>query len=413
MTRCRVCFAAALALTLSAAACSQDELLTPRVPPYAGGAMFQRYVAFGNSITAGFQGFGLNDSLQQLAYPVLLARAMGGAPFYYPKLNNPGCPPPISFIFSSPPTRVGGLPDAFCALRNAAIPPYLNNVAFPGADILEALNTNYAPPQPPPAATDAYKLFLLGGKTELQWARQVQPTFVTVWLGNNDVLGAILDTSANAGSAADITDSTLFRTRFTAFMDSLDSFGTIQGGLLLGVVQVAAAPYVTQGRAYFAAQAAIPNFTVLPNCLDSLVLQPGDTARVLVPFHFGAPLVARAAAGTPTTLDCSDTHVISVPEVVHMILTVVQYNATIAQAAAARNWAYIDPNPILRVLAATPGAVRPFPAFPPDPNATAAPFGTALSRDGVHPSASTQRLIAQLVRDSINAHYRSAIPAIP
>src|SRR5437763_9510998 len=32
------------------------------------------------------------------------------------------------------------------------------------------------------------------------------------------------------------------------------------------------------------------------------------------PFHFGAPLVAQAAGGTPTTFDCSDTHVISVPE---------------------------------------------------------------------------------------------------
>ena len=413
MTRCRVCFAAALALTLSAAACNQDELLTPPVPSYAGGAMFQRYVSFGNSITAGFQSFGLNDSLQQLAYPILLARAMGGAPFYYPKLNNPGCPPPISFIFSSPPTRVGGLPDTFCALRNPAIPPYISNVAFPGADILEVLNSFYHPPQPAVSPTDAYKLFLLGAQTELQRAREVGPTFVTAWLGNNDVLGAILDTSANAGSASRVTDPATFATRYTAFMDSLDSFGTIQGGLLVGVVQVPAAPYVSQGRAYFAAQASIPNFTVLSNCVDFMVIAPGDTAWLGVPFHFGAPLVARAAAGIPTTLDCSDPHVISVAETVNMIGTVLQYNATVAQEATARGWAYVDPNPSLRTLAAAPGAVRPFPAFPPDPNATAAPFGTALSRDGVHPSTSTQRLIAQIFQAAINAHYGSAIPAVP
>lgn len=408
----RVLLAACLSLTLGAAACNQDDLLPPPIPAYTGGAMFQRYVAFGNSITAGFQGFGLNDSLQRRAYPVLLAAAMGGTPFHYPSLNSPGCPPPITFIFSSPPTRVGNQPDTFCALRSASLPPYLSNVAFPGADVLETLNSYYAPPQPPAAATDAYKLFLLGGKTELQRAREVSPTFVTVWLGNNDVLGAILDTSVNAGDAANITPPATFATRFTAFMDSLDSFGTIQGGLLLGAVQVTAAPYVSQGRAYFAAQAQIPTLTVMTNCLDSLVIGPGDTARVGVPFHFGAPKVAQAASGTPTTLDCSDPHVISVTETVTMLGTVVQYNTAIAQEAAARNWAYVDPNPHLRLLAGVPGAVRPFPAFPPDPGATTAPFGTALSRDGVHPSTATQFLIAQIVRDSINARYSATIPAI-
>jgi len=424
MTQRRVVLAAGLGCALLVAACQNDVLNSPSVPSYAGGVMFQRYVAFGNSITAGFQSFGLNDSLQRRAYPVLLAAAMRGAPFYYPGLNPPGCPNPIDSIFvvdGNPASPTFGKPhrsgntfrDDVCALRSTPIPPYISNVAFPGADIIEALNTNYAPPQPPASPTDAYKLFLLGGKTELQWARQLQATFVTVWLGNNDVLGAILDTSANAGSAADITTPADFTTRFNAFMDSLDSFGTIQGGLLLGAVQVTGAPYVSRGTAYAAAAASIPTLTVLPNCLAFTPISSTDTAWVYVPFHFGAPLVARAAGGTPTTLDCSDPHVISVAETINMISTVVQYNATIAQAAADRNWAYVDPTPILRTLAATPGAIRAFPAFPPDPNSGAAPFGTAVSRDGVHPSTSTQRLIAQILRDSINAKYNAAIPAIP
>ncbi len=417
MTHGRFFVAGGLSLALLAGACHEDELFTPLPPQYAGGAMFTHYVSFGNSITAGFQSFGLSDSLQGLAYPVLLASAMS-TPFNYPSLAKPGCPPPITFIFSSPPTRVNNLPASFCALRSTNIPRFLNNVAFPGADVLEVLNTNYAPPQPPPAETDAYKLFLLGGETELQRGREAQPTFVTAWLGNNDVLAALLDTSANGGSAADITPPAMFTQRFNAFMDSLDSFGTIQGGLLIGVVQVTGSPYASQGRAYFAAQASIPTLTVLPNCLDSLVIQPGDTARVLVPFHFGAPLVAQAAGGTPTTLDCSDTHVISVPEVINLLTTVVQYNATIAQAAATRGWGYIDLNPVLKALAADTNRIRPFPHFPPNPAApdsisVNAPFGNALSRDGVHPSTPTQRLIAQLVRDSINAHYGSKIPAVP
>jgi hypothetical protein len=409
VTSRHVFLSACLGLTLTAVACESDDLFTPTPPQYAGGAMFARYVSFGNSITAGVQSAGLTDSTQRLAYPVLLARAMG-TPFNYPSLNDPGCPPPITNIFTNPPTRVGGLPDSFCALRKNA-PTLLNNVAFPGAEVLELLNTNYAPPQPPAAATDAYKLFLLGGRTEIQRAREVLPTFVTVWIGNNDVLGAILDTG-DAGQAADITPPATFATRYNALMDSIDSFGSVQGGALLGVVQVTGAPYVSQGRAYFAAQAAIPTMTVLPNCLAFQALTATDTAFVEVPFHYGAPIVGKAAAGIPDTLDCSNYHVISVPEAVNMISTVAQYNATIQAAATARNWLFVDPNPLLQTLAQA-GTIRPFPAFPPDPNSTTAPFGTAFSRDGVHPSTSTQKLVAQSLQQAINAFYHSAIPAIP
>src|SRR5207253_6818557 len=119
------------------------------------------------------------------------------------------------------------------------------------------------------------------------------------------------DTSANAGSAADITPPATFTTRFNAFMDSLDSFGTIQGGILIGVVQVTGAPYVSAGKYYAAAAASIPTLTVLPNCLAATPIPrgaPGDSAYVYIPFHYGAPRVAAAAAGAPTTIDCSDTH---------------------------------------------------------------------------------------------------------
>jgi len=411
MTFRRVLLLAGFGLTALAAGCHNDDLFTPLPPAYAGGAMFARYVSFGNSITAGIQSAGLSDSLQQLAYPVLLARAMG-TPFYYPRLNNPGCPPPITVIFTSPPTRLGGASDTSCALRAPAPPPYLNNVAFPGADVLELLNTNYSAPQPPASATDAYKLFLLGGRTELQRAREVLPTFVSVWVGNNDVLGAILDTG-DAGQSADITPPDTFTSRYTALLDSIDSFGSVRGGVLLGVVQVTGAPYISQGRAYAAASAQIPTMTVLSNCLAFQQLTATDTAFVYVPFHYGAPIVARAAAGVPDTLDCSDSHVISVPEAINMIRTVAQYNATIQQAATTRNWLFLDPNLLLRTLAQDPAQIRPFPAFPPDPNATAAPFGTAVSRDGVHPSTSTQKLIAQSLQQAINAFYGSAIPPVP
>ncbi len=71
-----------------AAGCVDDETLT--TPRRAGGDLFARYVSIGNSITAGFQSGGINDSTQLRAYPVLLAQ-QAGAGFEAPLLTRPGC----------------------------------------------------------------------------------------------------------------------------------------------------------------------------------------------------------------------------------------------------------------------------------------------------------------------------------
>src|SRR2546427_5982171 len=112
MTHRRVILAAGISVALAAAACHEDDLISPPVPPYTGGAMFQRYVSMGNSITAGFQSGGINDSTQKQSYVALVAAAMG-SPFYYPSLPNPRCPPPLDSVFtaSGRPPRLGAAPE--------------------------------------------------------------------------------------------------------------------------------------------------------------------------------------------------------------------------------------------------------------------------------------------------------------
>src|SRR5205809_4619029 len=90
----------AAGLVLAAAGCSNEHVFPLAVPQYAGGAMFQRYVAMGNSITAGFQSGGFNDSTQKQSYALLLATAMGSQ-YYYPSFTMPGCPPPIDTLFTA------------------------------------------------------------------------------------------------------------------------------------------------------------------------------------------------------------------------------------------------------------------------------------------------------------------------
>ncbi len=395
-----VVLVAGVALT---AACS-DDILDP--PTSNVDSLFNRYVAIGNSITAGFQSGGINDSTQIQSYAAILAGQMG-TDFNMPLMNRPGCPPPFVNIFTQ--ERLLGLGGSDCFLRVAPIPEYLHNVAVVGAAVIDVL-TNLAPASGPNALTT----FFLGGRTQLETAAAIEPTFATVWIGNNDVLGSILD-SINPGDPALVTDPAVFATRYEAMMDSLDAFSSIQGGALIGVVQVGAAPYLTQGRAYFAAAAALPPgaLTVLANCLTDFFVIPGttDTLWVSVPFHYGAPIFGAAAAGLPQTLDCSVQEVVSSAEMLNMVSAVEAYNVTIAAEAAARGWAYLDPNTILEGLLQDPTAIRPFPAFNPlDPQHETAPFGTALSRDGIHPSTSTQLGTAQALVQLINATYGTTIP---
>src|SRR5438093_1155175 len=123
--------------------------------------------------------------------------------------------------------------------------------------------------------------FQSGGFTQTQMMMKVDPTFVTVWLGNNDVLGAVIDT-ANAGNPAKITDTTLFKAQYGAVLDSIALTGA-RGGVLIGVANVTLIPFLTRGSKFYnvkfgsGANDSIPgadpanrkfpaNFLVNPNC---------------------------------------------------------------------------------------------------------------------------------------------------
>jgi hypothetical protein len=413
MTIRGVSLAAGVGLLLAAAGCSNETLTPPAVPAYTGGAMFQRYVALGNSITAGFQSGGINDSTQQRAYPKLVAAAMGGFPYYYPSLAAPGCPPPIDTLFtaSGAPHRLAGGTDSTCAYRAGTAPPYLSDVAVPGATVLDPYHAG-----PTPSA-NALTLVILGGQSQVEAMRASAPTFVSVWIGNNDVLGAATD-GTNAGNPALVTDTAAFRARYDSLLAAIDATPSIQGAVLLGVADVSAIPYFSYGQVYFGAYLASqlpPMMTVSNDCAPSGSGGIGDTT--LVPFPYGFGLIAVAAQGTPVTLDCADDHNIEPAELANLHAAVAAYNALIAGRATARGWAYLDPNPAFAALRADTTQVRIFPnagatncdgSYP-----AGSPFGTAFSCDGIHPSTSTQRLIAQTLVQVINATYGSAIPAVP
>jgi len=417
----RIVGGVALSTLLLLSACDKDALTPPTASnvPAELQDVFTRYVAIGNSITAGMQGFGISDATQLQAYPVLLAQQLGldvptlanpvTKEFNVPLLQGPGCPPPIINIFTQ--ERIGGADQTTCLYRTEPIPEFINNLAFPGADVAETFD--YYDPAVAGSFTDVFKTFLLGGRTQLEIATELEPTFITVWIGSGDALNAIQD-QADPGNASIYPDAAQFAAWYSELMDGLDAIGSILGGVLIGAVQVGGAPYVSVGGAYFQAAQQIPTLTVDANCLATAPI-PGSaqTASVLVPFHYGAVLMGQAAAGIPTTLDCSVPQVITATEAAALIATIAQYNAVIEQAADDLGWIYVDPNELLLQLAQDPTAIRPFPAFSDlDPQHLTAPFGWALSTDGLHPSASAQVLVANALIAAINAEYGTTIDLI-
>jgi len=407
---------AALLGLLLVAACQNDQLNRPfantPVDP-----LFARYVSMGNSITAGFQSGGINDSTQQQSYAVVLARAMR-SPFFVPLMRRPGCPPPFTNVFTQ--ARVGGATPTTCALRNVPQipPPYISNTAVPGAEAIDIYsNLDTA------SNANALTQFFLGGMTQAQMMERAQPTFVSVWIGNNDVLGAATS-ATNAGDSTAITSIANFQARYGALLDTIAA-AKPRGVVLIGVANVTGVPYFTRGSTYWGIKNTVPgafpaSFTVSANCAPSATLIPGARGdTVLVPFPYGAALLGAAQAGAPRNLDCADTvKAIIVPrELINLVTAVGAYNAYISAQATSRGWAYLDPNGKFATLAADTGQVRQFPYFPKgnagDTVAVRRPFGRAFSLDGIHPSASAHKLIADTVRIVINAKYGTAIPPIP
>jgi hypothetical protein len=405
--------AASLGLALPMlAGCHSDEALNaPDLSNNNG--LFERYVSMGNSITAGFQSAGINDSTQLQSYAVLLASA-AKAPFFVPLLGKPGCPAP--FIINVNQTRLGNTGPTACALRSSSPLLYVSNVAVPGVTSF-GVGSNSSPA----GGTNQLTQFILGGRTQVKAMMDAQPTFVSAWIGNNDVLGALTN-SANPGNPQLVTPEAAFEANLTPIYDSIAKVGA--KAILIGVADVTAIPYASSGATYWCLKTGAcpgvpqaplpPNFTVNNNCAPMATGIPGAKGdSVLVPWTVGVPKISAAAKGTATTVDCTvDNEVVLPAEYKVMRDAVAGFNAFISAQATQHNWAYVDPNPILLAYRADPTKIAPFPSLPTGPSQPNVLFGSFFSLDGVHPSAAAHRVVADSLIAAINKKYGTTIPFV-
>ena len=413
MQRIRMMAALVLALPLLAGCYDNDPLNAPDLSTSNG--LMARYVSLGNSITAGYQSAGINDSTQQRSYAVLFA-GRANAPFFVPSLQGRGCAPPLTNNVTG--ARVGGGTASTCDLRADERLFYVSNVAVPGANSFSPTDNMSAF-----ANSNALTTFILGGRTQVQAMRDADPTFVTAWIGNNDALGAFTS-STNPGNPALITPQPVFEANYSAMLDSIDATGA--DATLIGVVDVTTAPYASMTAIYYcltyvdaarcqaplpttpnatlAALAAAGRWTVLVNCAA-----PSGLAT-LIPWTIALTKLKTAAAGLPQTMDCSnDAQVVTPTELAGLQNAVAGFNSYISAQAAARGMAYLDMNPTLAALKAT-GAIPAIPNFAPALANQPVTFGNYFTLDGVHPSTLAHQLVADSLVSTVNSFFGTSIP---
>jgi lysophospholipase L1-like esterase len=371
-------------------------------PPAAGQANFGKYVALGDSLTAGFLSGGLQEDAQQRSYPALVARQAGVADFQLPLVGAPGAPPLLAVVGfnGASPVIVPRAANPGPPL-NLMLPRPYDNLAVPGFTATEILNTVSDPDNP------LSDLVLRGLGTQVQQGLVQQPTFATIWAGNNDVLGA-------AVSGIVIDGVTL--TTPAAFEQT---YRTLLGAFAQSGVQMAVAN--------------LPNVTALPyvNTLPPVVVNPATGEPVVLPDGSLVPLIGpqgplsladkvllpasaklamgigvpAAVGGTNLPLDDSD--VLSASEVATISARVAALNGIIAQAASDFGAALVDINGFFNDIVADG-----YPVGAGIVLTTDFLTGGVFSYDGVHPTPVAYAVVANLFIDAINDRFGDSIPPV-
>ena len=236
----------------------------------AGDADFSNYVSLGNSLTAGYADGALYMSGQEDSYPNIMAEQfgfVGGGDFTQPLTSDNfggllygGVQITGNRLVLSAdengnpfPTPLDGTPTT--DVTTSATGPF-NNMGVPGAKSFHLVTPGYGSVAGVAngTANPWFARFATSESTTvLADAVSLNPTFFSLWIGNNDILGYAtsggsgvdqtgnFDPSTYGGN--DITDPNVFAAAYSAQVDALVAGGA--KGVLLNIPDVTSIPYFT------------------------------------------------------------------------------------------------------------------------------------------------------------------------
>jgi lysophospholipase L1-like esterase len=172
------------------------------------------YVSLGDSLAAGFSNGSLVEAHQRVSVPALIARQARVDGFEQPLVGDPGLPAELTLVSLVPVPTIAPKSAEQGAPLNPSLPRPYNNLAVPSATVQDALSTQ---------SGGYHDLVLRGQGSQVAQATSLAPTFVTVWLGNNDVLGAVVQGSAVDGVT--LTPVASFKSAYEQLAASIKATG--------------------------------------------------------------------------------------------------------------------------------------------------------------------------------------------
>ncbi|MBO6212544.1 G-D-S-L family lipolytic protein [Algoriella sp.] len=443
-----------------------------------GDADFSKYIALGNSLTSGYRDNALYHSGQENSYPNMLAglmKAAGGGEFKIPYMPNdtggftdtdiPGYPGKlvlqiVNGSLSPVPTAAGG------ALDNiAAAGPY-QNMGVPGAKSYHLAADGYgnAAYVRLGKANPYFSRFASSGTTSVVKDAVAQnPTFFSLWIGNNDVLsyatsGGLgvdhnetnnVDPTTYNPLGYDITNANVVKASINGILKAMTAKGA--KGVIANIPSVTSIPYFTtvpatpitgladaQVTALMSAQAYGSYNAGLGQAKAAGLLSDAEYQERLIKFTAGATingavivdkdLTNLAALGLPsyrqttskdlivltaasllpkgygTQIALEDKYVLTAKETAKAEAAVTKYNAAIAELATAYNLAFVDTHAQMQRLSSASGI-----KFYGQTYTTTFVSGGAFSLDGVHLTGNGYAIVANMFVDAINQKYHSTL----
>lgn len=413
-----------LTIALTVLSCKTD---VPTMPGQIntntnGNANFLRYVAIGNSLTAGLQSSALYKSAQQYSFPNLIAAQAGVTDFQQPIISDPGIGGRMRLTSFSPVTIVSdastGTPE------NSALPRPYNNLGIPSAFLwipnAQALplsdffdETDFVAKKAAPRSNPFFEVVLRNpalGKSIWSQVKALQPTLVTFWLGSYDALAY-----AGSGGTTTLVPELLFRAIYARILDSLKSTGAQI--VVANIPDVTVIPLVTTVP-WFAVDAnqqpikdqtgnLIPLTGQTKAALTGRALKAGDfvtlKAQDLLKTGYGFPAsftqLGLPNAGKPLP----DAVVLDVDEVAAGKAAIGKYNQAIQEIAAARSIPVVDINSVLLDIKANGLTIGG------ETYKTDFISGGLFSLDGAHPSSKGNAVVANEFIKVINRAFGANI----
>ncbi|RQO32587.1 hypothetical protein DBR32_03050 [Taibaiella sp. KBW10] len=410
------------------------------IVPANGEANFASYVSLGNSLTAGYADGSLYRSGQESSYPAMLAKqflTVGGGEFRQPLLpGNAGWPARkrvlgyttgCDGVTGMGVTLFSGAADTTGSSTNISGQGPFNNLGVPGircidytlsgyAVIAQALaGVGYAARMYPRPSTDR----------PIDIAAASNPTFFSIWLGGNDVLGYASNGGEGNGLGTgtlpnDISPTSAFDATYNAVVDVMTAKGA--KGILINIPDVTTIPFFTtipprglvlarKGQADSLTAAYSPlgiKFTVGAN---PFIIQdpaaPGGLRQIKDNEYLllTLPQDSLKCGGWGSIKPIPKKYVLDQIEVGNVRTATNAFNSIIRDAATRKGLGYVDAQSFLTTLQSgiTFNGVRFTPTFV---------SGGAFSLDGIHLSPRGYALMANEIIRVINSTYKSSVPQI-